>query len=68
MSEHTFKVPNISCGHCTKAIENELSEIEGVAEVHGNIESKTVTVRWDAPVTKERIIETLKEINYPATE
>ena len=67
MEKTTFTVPNISCGHCTSAIENELSEIGGVSSVKGSIEEKSVTVEWDAPATREKIIETLKEINYPAS-
>jgi len=68
MDKKTFSIPNISCGHCTMAIENELKEVPGISSVEGNIEAKTVTVQWDAPVTYDTIIETLKEINYPATE
>ena len=67
MEKETFNIPNISCGHCTSAIENELGELEGVSTVKGNIENKTVMVAWDAPASYEKIIETLKEINYPAS-
>ena len=65
MKEHTFKIPNISCGHCTSAIESELSAVDGIVFVQGNIDAKTVTVRWRAPVTREKISDTLKKINYP---
>jgi copper chaperone len=68
MDKNTFSIPNISCGHCTMAIENELKEVAGISSVEGNIEAKTVTVKWDAPATYGIIIETLKEINYPAAE
>ena len=47
------------------AIKNELGEIEGIANVEGDIEGKTVTVEWEAPANYEKITETLKEINYP---
>jgi len=66
MAEETFSIPNISCGHCTSAIQNELTDLEGVTRVDGQIEAKTVTVQWDAPATREQILDTLKEINYPA--
>jgi copper chaperone CopZ len=66
MEKHTFNIPNISCGHCTAAIESELKAIDGIADVQGDIAEKTVTVRWDAPVTLDRILNILKEINYPA--
>ena len=66
MAKETFSIPNISCGHCTRAIHDELKEVDGVAEVDGHIEAKTVTVSWESPATREIIINTLKEINYPA--
>ena len=68
MSQETFSIPNISCGHCTSAIENELGELDGIQRVAGNIEAKSVAVEWDAPATREQIIALLKEINYPAAE
>ncbi len=66
MNEDTFSIPNISCGHCTMAIQNELTDLEGVTRVDGQIEAKTVTVQWDEPATREQILDSLKEINYPA--
>ncbi|MDJ0830492.1 MAG: heavy-metal-associated domain-containing protein [Desulfobacterales bacterium] len=68
MSQETFSIPNISCGHCTSAIENELGEVDGITSVKGNIEGKSVTVEWGEPATREGILAKLKEINYPATE
>jgi copper chaperone len=66
MESHTFHIPNISCGHCTMTIENELREMDGITEVQGNVADKTVTVKLQAPATVEQIRATLKEINYPA--
>lgn len=66
MEKQSFTIPNITCGHCVMAIKNELSEIEGVANILGNPDNKSITVEWDAPATEEKIKETLKEINYPA--
>ncbi len=65
MEKKTFTIPNISCGHCTSAIQNELSELDGVSRVEGSIEDKTVTVEWDLPASYEKIVNTLKKINYP---
>ena len=65
MEKKTFTIPNISCGHCTSAIQNELSELDGVSRVEGSFEDKTVTVEWDLPASYEKIVNTLKEINYP---
>ena len=65
MQEKTFSIPNISCGHCTAAIRNELGELDGVLTVDGNPAEKTVTVQWEAPATEAGIVDRLKEINYP---
>lgn len=66
MEKQTFTIPNISCGHCVMTIKNELSELEGVAKVEGNPDSKSITVEWKDPASLNKIKETLKEINYPA--
>ena len=66
MENKTFSIPNISCGHCVMSIKNELSELEGVTSVEGNPETKSIDVEWNAPITEDKLKETLKEINYPA--
>jgi len=66
MAKKTFSIANISCGHCVMAIKNELNELDGIKSVEGNPEAKSIDVEWDAPITEDKIIETLKEINYPA--
>ncbi len=66
MEKKTFAIANISCGHCVMTIKNELSELDGVKSVEGNPEIRSIDVEWDAPITEDKIIETLKEINYPA--
>ena len=66
MEKKTFSIPNISCGHCVMAIKNELSELDGINMVAGNPEAKSIDVEWEAPITEDKIKETLKEINYPA--
>jgi copper chaperone CopZ len=65
MPNKTFTVPNISCGHCTRTIETELSELTGVTRVKAEIDSKKVTVEWEEPATWDNIQALLQEINYP---
>lgn len=67
MEKETFSIPNISCGHCVMSIKNELIDLEGVSSVEGNAENKSITVEWNSPATLEKIRDTLKEINYPAS-
>ncbi|GIK40574.1 MAG: hypothetical protein BroJett011_44070 [Chloroflexota bacterium] len=65
MQTKTFKVPNISCGHCVHAIQNEVGELAGVKKVVAAQDTKMVTVEWEAPQTWETIKALLTEINYP---
>ncbi|RPJ14280.1 MAG: copper chaperone [Desulfobacteraceae bacterium] len=66
MEKKTFTIPAISCGHCVMSIKNELSELAGVKKVEGNPQSKSITVEWESPASIDKILNTLKEINYPA--
>ncbi|MFZ1987322.1 MAG: heavy-metal-associated domain-containing protein [Desulfatitalea sp.] len=66
MDKRTFHIPKISCGHCTRTIENEIKELSGVQKIESDIMAKTVTVQYQPPLTVEKILATLKEINYPA--
>jgi copper ion binding protein len=68
MQSKTFEVPNISCGHCVMAVQNEVGELAGVSKVQADQDSKMVTVEWDAPATWEQIKATLTEIDYPPAE
>lgn len=45
MEERTYIVPDISCEHCVRAIEGEVSLVEGVDSVTADVETKHVVVR-----------------------
>ena len=66
MATKTFKVPNISCGHCVMTIEREVGELEGVTSVKAEEASQVVSVEWnEPPASWEAIQSLLEEINYP---
>lgn len=66
MTTTTFRIDNISCHHCVRTIQNELSELPGVKEVQGIPSDKQVTVTYEPPTDEQKIRELLAEINYPA--
>lgn len=67
MTEKTVSVPAISCGHCVKTIEREVAELPGVDAVSSDLESRSVTVRWDEGRTSWTEVDALlDEIGYPA--
>ena len=66
MQTRTFKVPNISCGHCVHTVQNEVGELEGVKRVVAIEDTKMVTVEWaEPPQSWDGIKALLEEINYP---
>ena len=65
MQTKTFKVPNISCGHCVHTVQNEVSELEGVKRVVAVENTKMVTVEWEEPQNWDNIKALLTEIDYP---
>jgi copper chaperone CopZ len=65
MQTKTFKVPNISCGHCVHTIQNEVGDLAGVTKVVASEDTKMVTVEWQEPQSWEKIKALLTEINYP---
>jgi copper chaperone len=45
MTEITYTVPEMSCGHCKQAVSSELAEVAGVDRVDVDLDTKLVTVR-----------------------
>jgi len=69
MASKTFKVPNITCGHCVMTIKREVGELEGVQAVKADEATKMVTVDWDASATDwDAVRLLLEEINYSPQE
>lgn len=66
MTTVTYKIPNISCGHCVHTIQMELRDLEGVQKVEASAETKTAMITFVEPATEAIIKTTLAEINYPA--
>jgi copper chaperone CopZ len=64
MESKTVKVPNIGCNGCVQAIKGELGELDGMIRVDGAVDTKMVTVEYNAPTNWETIVSTLKSIDY----
>jgi copper chaperone len=44
----TYTVPGMHCGHCERAVKEEVGALAGVEAVDVDLETKLVTVRGDA--------------------
>lgn len=57
----TFKVSDMTCGHCEKAIKTELAKGDPSIKVDVDLKSKIVKVE---NLTDDRVMFLLKEIGY----
>ena len=68
MTDATFKVPEMSCGHCKAAVEGELNKLEGVERSNADFEKGIVEVRYDEDrVTTDELKGAIEEAGYSVT-
>ncbi len=61
----TLSVPDMSCGHCVKAITEAVQEIDTAATVSTDLDARTVRIETLADSVK--ILKSLDDAGYPAT-
>jgi len=65
MENVLLNVSGMSCGHCVKAIEGSVGELQGINSVKVNLESGTVNVSFNpSEVTLATIKETIDDQGY----
>lgn len=65
MEKVTLNVEGMSCGHCVKAVEGSVGELNGVSSVKVNLENKTVDVEYNENEVKLDLIkETIDDQGY----
>jgi copper chaperone len=65
MTDKTFKVPDMSCGHCKTAVEGELNKLSGVQSSNANVGRGTVEVSYDeSRVSTEQLKGAIEEAGY----
>jgi copper chaperone len=65
MTEKTFNVAGMSCGHCKAAVEDELNELSGVEKANADVARGTVEVSYDeGTVTIEDLLGAIQEAGY----
>jgi copper chaperone CopZ len=59
VNQLVLSVPDISCGHCVKAISHEVGQVPGVSTVDVDVTTKTVTVTGaaDPSAVRSAIVE-----------
>ncbi|MET9834016.1 heavy-metal-associated domain-containing protein [Streptomyces sp. NPDC006385] len=61
MSESTYMVTGMTCGHCADAITQEITAISGVQKVDVEVEAGRVTVFSDSPLSLKDVRSALTE-------
>ncbi len=65
METTILNVKGMSCGHCVKAVEGSVSELNGVSSVKVTLDTGKVEVQYDsAQVSLETIKESIDEQGY----
>jgi copper chaperone CopZ len=60
----TFQVTGMTCGHCERAVTQEISQVHGVARVDVDLPTGRVTVFTDQPVDRADIAAAVDEAGY----
>ncbi len=60
----TVAVRGMTCGHCERAITQEVGRVDGVREVRVDLAAGTVTVSVDHPVDRAEIAAAVDEAGY----
>lgn len=60
-----FSVPEMSCGHCTAAIEKQIKAADTGADVACNLDDHTVTVT--SALSVEALAAAIKDAGYDST-
>ena len=65
MTEKTFSVEGMSCGHCKAAVEGELGKLPGVERSNADFETGIVEVRYDeGRVGTDELKSAIEEAGY----
>lgn len=70
MSTTTFRVDGMTCGHCVRAVTEELTALPGVTDVTVDLVdggSSPVTVTSDAPLEHAAVEAAVTEAGYAVT-
>ena len=59
-----YRVEGMTCGHCERAVTQEIGAIPGVHEVRVELGSGDVTVCSDRPLSRDEVAAAVDEAGY----
>lgn len=67
MTEQTYTVTGMTCGHCALSVREEVGAIDGVTDVAVDVPTGKVTVTSDAALTDDAVRTAVEEAGYQLT-
>ena len=64
MSQNTYTVNGMTCGHCVASVTEEITEIEGVTDVAVDLPTGAVTVTSNQPLDQAQVRVAVEEAGY----
>ncbi|HZC73191.1 MAG TPA: heavy-metal-associated domain-containing protein [Jatrophihabitans sp.] len=60
----TFQVTGMTCGHCQRAVTEEISRVPGIQSVDVDLPTGSVTVTATQPVDRADVADAVDEAGY----
>jgi copper chaperone len=64
MSIETYTVTGMTCDHCSRAVNTEVSSVAGVTAVDVDLATGKVAVTSEQPISTDKIREAVEEAGY----
>ena len=64
MTTQTFAVDGMTCGHCVRAVTEEVTKLAGVRAVSVDLSSGAVTVDSDVALERAAVVAAIDEAGY----
>ena len=64
MSQSTYTVTGMTCGHCVASVTEEVAEIDGVTDVAVDLPTGAVTVTSTQPLDEAQVRAAVEEAGY----
>ncbi|WP_431778217.1 heavy-metal-associated domain-containing protein [Microbacterium aurantiacum] len=66
MTQATYQVTGMTCGHCEMAVRTEVTKIDGVRDVAVDAGTGVLAIDSDAPLSDDDVIAAVDEAGYEA--
>ena len=67
MGQFTLNVENMNCGHCSGMVEKTLARIQGITEIHVDLEGKQARFRAGDEGLAREAARAVTDAGYPAS-